>query len=74
MLRLPTPRRGWLGSFSCCAPAGSTNPKDYRSLFYAARVAARIGTGIYHIGSLQELPHTVCDPMVPFSVTFNATW
>jgi hypothetical protein len=34
-------------------------------------VRPHVGTGIYHIGSLQERPHTICDPlMVPLLVAF----
>jgi hypothetical protein len=34
---------------------------------YPARAAACRG---YHMGSPQELPHTVCDPLIPLLVAF----
>jgi hypothetical protein len=56
-----------LGSFfSRCVPA-ATNPTSYAG-HYATRAAAYRG---YHIGSLQELRQTICDPVVPLLVAFN---
>jgi hypothetical protein len=53
---------------SHCAPA-ATNPKVYVE-HYAARVVA---CRAYHIGSLPELPYTMCDVVVPLLVAFNNT-
>jgi hypothetical protein len=44
----------------------ATNPKVYGE-HYATRAAVFRG---YHIGSLQELPYTICDPVVPLPVAF----
>jgi hypothetical protein len=43
-----------------------TNPKVYAE-HYATRAAA---CRRHHIGSLQESPHTLCDPVVPLLVAF----
>ena len=64
---LPSSRLG--SSFSRCAPA-TTSPKVYAE-HYAARADACRG---YHIGSLQELPHTMCAPLVPLLVAFYDPW
>jgi hypothetical protein len=65
VLRLPTPLLQTRLLFSRCAPA-ATNPKVYAER-YAARAAVCRGC---HIGSLQELPHTICDPVVPLLGSF----
>ena len=44
----------------------ATHPTVYAEL-YATRAAACRG---YHIGSLQELPQTIYDPVVPLLVAF----
>jgi hypothetical protein len=62
---LPSSRLG--SSFSCCAPA-ATNPKVYTECRRPLR--PRAGTCMYHIGSLQELTHTICDPVVLLLVAF----
>jgi hypothetical protein len=49
--------------FSRCAPV-ATNPQVYAE-HYAACAAAFRG---YPIGSLQELPNTICYPVVAFMV------
>ena len=61
---LPSSRLG--SSFSRCAPAATTNPNVYAEHYAASAVACRG----YHIGSLQELPNTICDPVVPLLVAF----
>jgi hypothetical protein len=48
-----------------------SNPKVYAE-HYAARAAAC--KGHYHIGSLQELPHTIRDPVVPLLVAYYDPW
>jgi hypothetical protein len=60
-----------LGSFfSRCAPAATkpaaTNPKVYAEHYAAHAAACRV----YHIGSLQGLPHAKSDPVVPLLVAF----
>jgi hypothetical protein len=64
---LPSSRLG--SSSSYCAPA-ATSPKVYAE-HYAAHAAACRG---YHICSLHELPHTICDPVVPHLVAFYNPW
>ena len=63
---LPPSRLGF--SFSCCAPA-AIYPKDYAKHCAARAVACRR----YHVGSLQELSHTICDPVVPLLVALCPT-
>jgi hypothetical protein len=63
----PLPDASRLGSsFSRCAPA-ATNPKGY-AVYTTPPVWPQVGG--HHTGSLQELPHTVCDPVVPLLVAF----
>jgi len=61
---LPSSRLG--SSFSCCAPA-ATNPEVYVEHCAARAAACRR----YHKGSLQELPHTICEPVVPLLVALH---
>jgi hypothetical protein len=61
---IPSSRLG--SSFSRCAPA-ATHPKVYTE-YHAVHAAICRG---HHIGSLQELPHTVNDVVVPFPVAFH---
>jgi hypothetical protein len=60
--RRPALQRGRLHHIHArCAPA-ATNPKVYAKHYTPSAAACRG----YHIGSrLQELPHTICDPVVP---------
>ena len=69
MLRLPVPRRVWLDDDA--VRQQSLILMSMRNTTQPVRLHA--GTGIYHIGSLQELPHTICDPVVPLLVAFHAT-
>ena len=65
---LPSSRLG--SSCSRCAPA-ATNPKVYAE-HYAARAAACMGR---HIDSPQELPHNICNPVVPLLVAlYDPRW
>jgi hypothetical protein len=61
----PLPSSTLGSSFSRRASA-ATHPKVYAE-HYAARAAACRG---FYKGSLQELPHATCDPMVPLLVAF----
>jgi hypothetical protein len=66
VLNLPTPPSSRLGSsFSRRAPAAA-NPKVYAEHHVARAVTYRE----YHIGSLQELPYMVCDPVGPLLFAF----
>jgi hypothetical protein len=60
--------KGCAEHYAVRAPAAATNPKGCAE-HYAVRAPVRMG-GIYHIGSLQGLPHTRCVPTVPLLLAF----
>jgi hypothetical protein len=61
---------GQAATISRCAPA-ATNPKVLCNT--VPPVQPHVGRGIYLIGSLQKLPHTICDLVVPLVVAFYTT-